>query len=195
MLDQVNNAIIDAKVDQKAATGDAPEIISVQVDLQIGTSTSASAGFPLGLLFPTGKNSSDRLHKVSLTFAPKSAEAAQAANRHNPALTEAIEKIYRSVAQANEHYQFQKGSMQIQCTLEAGAGISTSGSGGSSGSNGSTRGPTAVSPAAINPAMLLMPIQFDASVSNESVQTITLTFGPRTAQTAAKDPKDQKTSD
>ena len=191
MLDQVNDAIIDAKADGKAA-GNAPEIISVEVDLQLGTSTSADAGFPLGLIFPTGKSSSDRLHKVSLTFTPKATDSAQSASKHNPALTSAIEKIYQSVAQANEHYQFQKGSMQIQCTLEAGVGISTSGGGSSgsssgSGSGDSSRQPQATSSAAVNPAVLLMPIQFDASATNESVQTIILTFGPR-SETQAKAP-------
>jgi hypothetical protein len=187
MLDQVNDAIIDAKADGKSA-GDAPEIISVEVDLQLGTSTSTSAGFPLGLIFPTGSSSSDRLHKVSLTFTPKATDSSQAASKHNPALTSAIEKIYQSVAQANEHYQFQKGSMQIQCTLEAGVGISTSGggSGGSGGGSGdSSRTPQAASSAAVNPAVLLMPIQFDASATNQSVQTIILTFGPR-AEAQAK---------
>jgi hypothetical protein len=196
MLDQVNDAIIDAKANGKAAV-DAPEIISVEVDLQLATSTSTDAGFPLGLIFPTGKSSSDRLHKVSLTFTPKPTDSTQAASKHNPALTSAIEKIYQSVAQANEHYQFQKGSMQIQCTLEAGVGISTSGGGGGGSSSGSSssgggsgdssRQPQAASSAAVNPAVLLMPIQFDASATNESVQTITLTFGPR-SEAQAKAP-------
>lgn len=166
MLDQVNNAIVAARA---SADKDAPDITSVQVDLQLGTTSTANTSFPLGMVFPLeGQASEDHLHSLTLVFAPKPIEDADSAGKPNPALTHAVEEIYRSIAHANPHYQFQRGTMQIRCTLESGLNVSSGGSsasGSGSGSGGSSR-------------VVLVPLQFGASASNQSIQTITLTFGP-----------------
>jgi len=178
ILDQVNDAIVQTK----STCGESPEITSVQVDLQLGTTTSSSIGLPFAFLFPIGQSSEDRMQKMSLTFTPKPEPQTSNPNPHNKALTTVIEQIYLSAAKANPHYQFQNGSVQIQCTLESGISAtasSSSSSGGSNSSSGSSSRTPQQASSSSQASVVLVPLQVGASSSNQSIQTITLNFGPR----------------
>jgi hypothetical protein len=166
ILRKVNDAIAAAN-DQQGDDSEAPEIVSVQLDMQIGTTTDVSAGLPILMIFPQGKLSSDETHKLSLTFVPTPIEGPmdpKKADLSKSRLAAAISEIYRSVAQGNVGFAFKGGSIQVQCMFEQGISAGTEGGGGSGGGSGGGE---------------LVPIQIGASITHQTVHTLTLTFGPK----------------
>ena len=172
ILDQINGALAQAK----SKYPDAPEVTSVQVDLQVGTTANTSLGSPIGLIFPTVGTSQAVTHKISLTFANTQVPNASTSVPPKAALVTAIEEIYKSVAMANSRFQFQSGSVQLQCTLADNAGVATGKGGGNAGGGGNGSGGSASSSSG---SVQLVPIQFDASSSKQAVHTVTLNFAAK----------------
>jgi len=165
ILEQVNQAIQIAKSESSTqlaagAADSIPEITSVELNLQVGTTRSASGQFPLSFVIPELSANKGNVHKISLTFVPKPILAPVSEEKTADAgLVAAIGTIYRAVANSNPDYQFQKGSVELDCTLQLGLGASTPGA---------------------QSQIKIVPIEIDANLSSQSTQTITLVFGPST---------------
>jgi hypothetical protein len=152
VLDQINDSIQAAR---EMNGPNAPQITSVQLDLQLGTSTDVTGSTPFSIVTPKGEYDQSRTHKVSLSFTPKAISTAALNNAKTSPLTEVISAIDRAVAAANPKYQFQNGSVQIQCTFNESLGA--------------------------NASLSLIPLQLGATQATQSVQTITLNIGPQQA--------------
>ena len=150
VLAQVNNAILAAK--ESNAGVKTPEVTSVKLDLQIGTTSAANGGLPISLVAVEGNVERDNVQLISLTFKPKGEISSEQMEQVKATeLSSAITAIYKSVANANPLYQFQTGSVKLQCALKKGAGAKLGGP-------------------------ILFPIQVGVNHSNELIQTITLNF-------------------
>jgi len=150
ILNQVNTAI---ETSIEPANKDFPALTSVTLDLQVAVTTAADASLKFPVVLTTGgKASHEKLHQITLTFTPSTNKRTPSSEAHESKLATAIRAVYQTVANANSAFQLHNGSIKLQCTLqtELDGGISILG---------------------------LVPIQSDASLTNQTVQTLTLNFG------------------
>jgi hypothetical protein len=154
ILRQVNDAIASS-VDPN--NKNFPPVTSVTLELQVSVASTvdASGKFPLDMLTAGGKVEHQKLHHIVLNFAPSAVRTPTSESPpkvDSSRLANAIRAVYSSVANNKEPYKFTNGSITLQCTLstEADAGINILG---------------------------LVPIQADASSSDDAVQTLVLNFG------------------
>jgi hypothetical protein len=152
ILDQVNEAIQQAKQGEKDR---APHIDSVQLDLQLGTANSVNGSFPISFVTPQAEVDHGATHQISLVFTPKMSSEMPVIDRSKMSeLATAIRAIDEAVIQSDPNYQFQHGSVKIQCTFSTQLGANAQ-------------------------IGQLVPISLGASRSKEAIQTVTLNFSPR----------------
>jgi hypothetical protein len=157
ILDQVNDAIQAAR---QINNNKAPQIESVELDLQLGTANSVNGNFPINFVTPQAEVDHEATHKISLTFAPKVQGNAPLAEKGKMSeLAATISAINEAVVQADPKYQFQRGSIKIQCTFSTQLGADAQ-------------------------IGQLVPIGLGVSHSKETIQTITLNFSPQGAPPA-----------
>lgn len=151
ILNQINQSIQAAGT---AGTTQAPPITSVRVDLQVGVTTEGDGKATRNLVVVSGDINHETLHHISLSFIPTpiAASATTSTVPPLPALTEAIQAIYQASTKTDSGFRLKNGSVQVQCTLKENAGVDASFLG-------------------------LVPLQIDATASNQVLQTITLNFG------------------
>jgi hypothetical protein len=150
ILTQVNDAI-ESSIEP--TNKDFPALTSVTLDLQVAVTTSvdASLKFPV-VLTVGGKGSNEKLHQITLTFTPNASKRTPSSEGHESKLASAIRAVYQTVAHPNGAFQLHNGIVKLQCTLK-------------SELDGS-----------IN-VLGLVPIQSNASLANQTIQTLTLNFG------------------
>ena len=148
ILEEVNSAITRSIPNDP----DFPALTSIQLDLQVSTSASVGATVPINVVSVGPTIDNTRLHKVIIDFVPSAARSPSslsAPSKEESMLTAAIQALYQSVAHASPVYRLQRGSISLQCTLQA------------KGSAG----------------LKLIPIQANASASRQVAQTLTINFG------------------
>ena len=163
VLSQVNDAILAAKAlnkDEKV-----PEISSIELDLQIGTSSQLTGTLPISIVTTDGAVGKENTQFISLLFRPNGKISSEKLEEVKTSeLTSAIGTIYKSVAKANPTYDFQQGRVTLQCTLKKGLDAKL--------------------------GLTLIPIQIGASHSHELIQTITLNFGNNSKNNLQGSPKE-----
>ncbi len=171
-VDQIITQVSQAIREASELESDAPKISSVQIDLQVNTSSGAKAGLPIFSVPVDVAKSKQQFHQISLSFKPlvdkiENFEQADQDSLNGDSkrmrgkdfyekqsdLVVTLRSVFRSVKSRGNGFTFQKGSVQIKCVLI-------------------TKGDAAVK------IPLLVPIKFGVDHTSEVIHSITLALEP-----------------
>ncbi len=162
ILDQISFALKRAY----ELNGDkGPRVTSVQIEMQVVTVIDTKASLPSVAVVPEAETSSKHAHFVSLTFVPQmdkwtgSKEFVLSGNKET-GLTLAMRSVFQSLNESRQNFSFQRGSVQLQCTIQEEVSASVK-------------------------IPILVPIQLGTDVSNQVIHTLTLNFEPQATEAAA----------